>query len=119
MLTLRSIVAVHGIGADPDKTWTAAKGGVNWLTDPRMLPKAVPSARIMRFGYRSSWYGREQEEPRKTFVSDVAQALLKQMEFHRRVCLLPVSTYRFSETNGLRVVLSRSYLLHIATVAWC
>ncbi|KAM3562115.1 hypothetical protein MY1884_002021 [Beauveria asiatica] len=51
------IVAIHGIGASPDKTWTGRgpKGEeVNWLTNSGMLPKAVPTARIMRFGYESA-----------------------------------------------------------------
>lgn len=88
LLTLGSIVAIHGIGADPDKTWTGrgpAGERVSWLSDSGMLPKAVPTARIMRFGYESAWYGTKLDEPKKTHVFDVAEMLLKQLEFHRQV----------------------------------
>jgi hypothetical protein len=50
-----------------------------------MLPKAVPTARIMRFGYESSWYGSDKDEPKKTYVADIAEMLLKGLEIHRRV----------------------------------
>ncbi|KAG9511616.1 hypothetical protein KCV07_g10049, partial [Aureobasidium melanogenum] len=59
------IVAVHGIGAHPDDTWcklrevdldvTDPGSYVNWLSDPAMLPKVVPNAQIMRYGYKSQW----------------------------------------------------------------
>ncbi|EXU98176.1 tetratricopeptide repeat and NB-ARC domain protein [Metarhizium robertsii] len=81
------IVAIHGIGADPDKTWTGrgpAGERVSWLSDSEMLPKAVPTARIMRFGYESAWYGTGLDEPKKTHVFDVAEMLLKQLELHRQ-----------------------------------
>ena len=48
-----SIIAIHGIGADPDGTWISKREGVNWLKDPDMLPEAAPQARIMRFGWES------------------------------------------------------------------
>lgn len=50
-----------------------------------MLPNAIPTARIIRFGYESGWYGAAEDDPKKTQVSDVAEMLLKQLELHRRV----------------------------------
>ena len=47
---VRSIVAIHGLGGHPYKTWT--EGRNLWLRD--FLPKAVPEARIFTFGYNSS-----------------------------------------------------------------
>ena len=44
-----SIVAVHGLGGRPYKTWTEGKS--LWLRD--FLPKAVPEARVFTFGYNS------------------------------------------------------------------
>ncbi|GAW17430.1 hypothetical protein ANO14919_068870 [Xylariales sp. No.14919] len=93
------IVAVHGIGADPDTTWSG-KGPtgerVNWLVDSTMLPKAVPNARIMRFGYKSNWFGSRKNEPqnthppKKTLVSQVADMLLRDLEYYRRGITRPI-----------------------------
>lgn len=43
-----SIVAIHGLNGDRDKTWTA-DNGKNWLR--HFLPKDIPNARIFTFGY--------------------------------------------------------------------
>ncbi|KAF2135209.1 uncharacterized protein K452DRAFT_239791, partial [Aplosporella prunicola CBS 121167] len=57
------IVAIHGIGAHPDDTWTkkveSADGQryINWLSNPEMLPAVAPNARVMRYGYESQWFG--------------------------------------------------------------
>ncbi|KAL4919605.1 hypothetical protein BDW62DRAFT_178723 [Aspergillus aurantiobrunneus] len=67
------IVAVHGLGAIPDITWTEKKSGTNWLSDETMLPKAVPEARILRFGYDSLWMG---DTPIRTTLSTIATKLL-------------------------------------------
>ncbi|KAH0563085.1 hypothetical protein GP486_002353, partial [Trichoglossum hirsutum] len=59
------IVAVHGLGADPETTWVEtdakdielfdadAAGGIAWLSHPKMLPAVVPGARIWTFNYDS------------------------------------------------------------------
>ncbi|KAK5240615.1 hypothetical protein LTS06_012395, partial [Exophiala xenobiotica] len=52
--TIIDIVAVHGLGAHPDDTWSKKRGEggearwVNWLQEEEMLPAVVPNARIMR-----------------------------------------------------------------------
>lgn len=82
VLTLLSIVAIHGIGADPDRTWT--RDGVNWLRDEKMLPQAVPQARIMRFGYESQWLGREAIQQRLPLVADqLLRSLMGCRKVHR------------------------------------
>jgi hypothetical protein len=45
------VVAVHGLQGHPYKTWQD-DNGINWLKD--FLPKDVPDARILTFGYDSS-----------------------------------------------------------------
>ncbi|MCJ1465981.1 hypothetical protein MMC07_004600 [Pseudocyphellaria aurata] len=72
------IVAIHGIGADPDKTWEL--GNVNWLNDPQMLPSIVPEARIMRYGYESDWYG---ENPIKQSLHEIATSFLSDLHEKR------------------------------------
>ncbi|KAF2732461.1 hypothetical protein EJ04DRAFT_335557 [Polyplosphaeria fusca] len=73
------IVAVHGIGAHPDDTWCKNVGTaesprwVNWLEAEDMLPAVAPSARIMRYGYQSQWFG---EGAMRQRVSTVAERLL-------------------------------------------
>lgn len=49
------IVALHGLNGHYRKTWStmgAAGGRVNWLKD--LIPRYIPNARIMSFGYNSS-----------------------------------------------------------------
>ena len=48
---VNSIVAVHGLNGTPRGTWTDKKSGRFWLED--FLPTALPTARIMTFGYDS------------------------------------------------------------------
>ena len=67
-LIFPSVIAVHGIGADPDRTWTTNKG--NLLKDRHMLPESIPNSRIMRFGYASQWLGKEAINQRLPLVSE-------------------------------------------------
>ncbi|KAI0170423.1 hypothetical protein BJ166DRAFT_195031 [Pestalotiopsis sp. NC0098] len=80
------ILAIHGIGTNPDDTWAWKKPGeeANWLQDPSMLAKSVPEARIMRFGYTSIWFGKPEDEPKVTKVADVAQLLIQELHWHRK-----------------------------------
>ena len=77
---LSSVVAIHGLGAHPDYTWTA--GDVNWLRNEHMLPRAIPNSRILRFGYESQWIGREAIQQRLPLVAD---QLLRNMMALRKV----------------------------------
>jgi hypothetical protein len=49
---LLSIVAVHGLDGDLIDTWTHPKSKAFWLKD--FLPKQIPDARIMTFGYNAN-----------------------------------------------------------------
>jgi hypothetical protein len=55
---------------------------VNWLSDPAMLPKVVPNARIMRYGYKSQWFG---PNAIKQNSSRVAHRLLIALKRARKV----------------------------------
>ena len=103
---LFSVVAVHGLGAHPDYTWTA--GDVNWLRNEHMLPRAIPNSRILRFGYESQWVGKEAIQQRLPLVAD---QLLRNMMALRKVwcnALLP-EIVRLRILIGLSVATNRIY----------
>ena len=74
MKYLPSIVAVHGLGAHPEFTWTTiheqahplptqsssdvgdASNRINWLKDDEFLKKDFKTAGIMTFGYNADWF---------------------------------------------------------------
>lgn len=92
------IIAVHGLGAIPDITWTCRRKDseekINWLSDEEMLPKATPKARILRFGYDSLWMGSGENsnskspDPIRTSLSKIAIKLLLCLGITRIVCIL-------------------------------
>ena len=61
---------MHGLGADPEHTWTtkarpmtssgtqeaSEKRRVNWLKDDGFLKRDFPMARVMTFGYNADWF---------------------------------------------------------------
>ncbi|KAH1271222.1 hypothetical protein KXV33_004997 [Aspergillus fumigatus] len=47
-----SIVAVHGLNGDSITAWSAPETGTLWLKD--LIPKHIPHARVLSFGYESS-----------------------------------------------------------------
>ena len=70
---LLSIVAVHGLGGDAINTWTHAKSNKFWLKD--FLPRQIPDARIMTFGYNAAAaFGQSTAE-----VTDHAKSLLSSL----------------------------------------
>ncbi|KAF2743236.1 hypothetical protein M011DRAFT_411005, partial [Sporormia fimetaria CBS 119925] len=81
------IIAIHGIGAHPDNTWTRKneESGqyINWLCEDSMLPAIVGEVRIMRYGYTSAWFG---ENSMKTRVRDIATRLLDSLTDAREEC---------------------------------
>lgn len=81
---MNSIIAIHGIGAHPTKTWTKKvfTDGVltrehNWLVDPHMLPKEIPNMRVWTFGYDSAWFGIDSVN---TSLTDISKRLLAALE---------------------------------------
>jgi hypothetical protein len=101
--SLCSIVAIHGIGAHPEQTWTDKDYDnpavyINWLTDPRMLPSVLPTARILRFGYKSQWFG----DPIVSTLTTIGDRFSIELERTREVSmLLSCSHMILTEVPGL------------------
>lgn len=101
-----SVVAVHGLGANPDYAWThkgeedlnnndnwlglswfgsagprdTDAGGsrpVNWLRD--LLPARIPNSRILCFEYNSRWIGSDLPEPHLYGIAEGLLECLHQM----------------------------------------
>ncbi|KAF8518532.1 hypothetical protein BU17DRAFT_48526 [Hysterangium stoloniferum] len=55
---LVDIVALHGLNGHYELSWTHEKSNILWLRD--LLPKAIPRARILTYGYDGNTHGRPQ-----------------------------------------------------------
>ncbi|KAL9114802.1 MAG: hypothetical protein Q9187_007413, partial [Circinaria calcarea] len=51
IVTLSSIVAVHGLNGDAFKTWTTKNTRKFWLGDADLLPANLKRARILTYSY--------------------------------------------------------------------
>jgi hypothetical protein len=78
-----SIVAVHGLGANPAWAWirktedeeTGEERKINWLKDENMLPLDIPNARIMTFNYESKWIADAPKQGRFSCAEQLLTAL--------------------------------------------
>ena len=73
------IIALHGLNGHYKKTWTGGDGS-NWLKDDAFLPKHLPDARIMSYGYNSQ----VQFSKSEAGIEQFAEGLLSQIEGLRR-----------------------------------
>ncbi|KXH67436.1 ankyrin repeat protein [Colletotrichum salicis] len=72
------IVAIHGLNGHREETWTDSRTGVEWLSDSSCLPKDMPTARVLTFGYNSKTYFSRSESDIPDFASDLLYALKAQ-----------------------------------------
>jgi hypothetical protein len=71
-------VAVHGLRAHPIKNWMSkGEKPVMWLQD--LLPKDLPQARVMNFGYNSNIV----ENASVSSIRDFAMGLLNDLDSYR------------------------------------
>jgi hypothetical protein len=82
-----SIIAVHGLGANPDWAWVGKKQDdegnevhVNWLSDTNMLPSELPGTRIMTFNYESQWFLGNLKQRRSLCAVQLLHSLINQRE---------------------------------------
>ncbi|KAM0227318.1 hypothetical protein ACHAP5_012201 [Fusarium lateritium] len=75
---LVDIVAIHGLGGHPFKTWREKEGRHLWLRDS--LPTHIPQSRIMSFGYDSTvLFGKSRSQ-----IYDYAVDLANRLEIFRQ-----------------------------------
>jgi len=79
--TTLDIVFVHGLGGHALTTWEA-ENGKNWVTDSEFLPKMLPTARIMTFGYNANLFN----DVVTSRVFDHANSLLARLNSKRGGC---------------------------------
>lgn len=83
---ISSIVAVHGLYGNALQTWTSNKSKALWLRDAEMLPKAIPNARILAWGYNAdvhAFLGHTSSDR----IMQHAHTLVAQLQTDREVCL--------------------------------
>lgn len=70
------IIAIHGLNGHYLNTWTTSKAGVecNWLKN--LLPKQIPNARIMSFGYNSSVQFSKSTAGIGSFAEELLEAIM-------------------------------------------
>jgi|SRR5579871_2324003 len=74
-----SIVAVHGLDGDREKSWTA-DNGVLWLQ--ALLPKEIPAARVLTYGYDSRT--RSSEHLTRQTLYGHSESLISALSLYRR-----------------------------------
>ncbi|EFQ96871.1 LipA and NB-ARC domain-containing protein [Nannizzia gypsea CBS 118893] len=67
------VVAVHGLNGHAFNTWTHKKTGIMWLKD--LLPKELPNARIMTYGYRARFADFTAHQDIRTIAENLLQQL--------------------------------------------
>lgn len=74
------IIAIHGLNGHWRKTWTEKTSFINWLSNASCLPKDIPNARVLSFGYNSkSYFSRSDAD-----IQDFASELLAAIKSNRR-----------------------------------
>jgi hypothetical protein len=68
-----SIVAVHGLGGDSYGTWTDSSSQEFWLRT--FLPKDLPTARVMTFGYNANILRKKARGEIYSFAEELLAAL--------------------------------------------
>jgi len=82
---------------------------IDWLDDEEMLPAAFPTARILRYGYRSDWFG---EAALNTRATTIAEGLLDELRTARKDVPLRPLIFIAHSFGGL-VLLKVRPLLHV------
>lgn len=50
-----SIIAIHGLNAHSTRTWISEASNISWLFDKNLLPRSIPNARVLTWGYNPNF----------------------------------------------------------------
>ncbi|KAH8646250.1 hypothetical protein BX600DRAFT_555942 [Xylariales sp. PMI_506] len=79
------IVAVHGLNGNVRQTWTSKNTGRCWLDDPEFLPKYLPNARVLSWGYNASFSSLTGATPSQEMIHHHAQTLVANLSAQRQL----------------------------------
>ncbi|KAJ5113203.1 hypothetical protein N7456_001737 [Penicillium angulare] len=77
------IVAIHGLNGHATQTWTSKAQDICWLSNEAYLPRYVPRARVLVWGYNASVASWKGNSPSSDRVLQHAQTLTSQLEADR------------------------------------
>ncbi|KAJ5129845.1 uncharacterized protein N7515_005884 [Penicillium bovifimosum] len=120
------IVAVHGLNGHATETWTS-KQGTCWLSDLAFLPKYIPRARVLVWGYNASIASWNGKTPSSDRVLQHAQTMVSQLEAdrdledaaERPIIFLCHSLGGIIVKRALAYAESRPKLAHIYSIYTC
>lgn len=87
---VQSIVAVHGLDGTAIKTWSTDR--TCWLNDPNLLPKYVPNARILTWGYNANLFDVKKRSTSSDKILQHAQTLIAQLAADREVSYVSIAS---------------------------
>ncbi|KAI0556124.1 Alpha/Beta hydrolase protein [Xylaria curta] len=120
------IVAVHGLNGNALGTWTSRKNGVCWLHNQEFLPKYIKNARVLVWGYNSSFASLTGAEPSGNRIHHHAQTLVAELCADRKMTEKPI-IFLCHSLGGLVVKRALSYshsrssdkIAHLHTIFTC
>ncbi|CAG8908839.1 unnamed protein product [Penicillium egyptiacum] len=77
------IVAVHGLNGHATGSWTSKPQGICWLSNVSFLPRYIPRARVLVWGYNASVSSHNGKTPSSDRILQHAQTLVSQLEADR------------------------------------
>ncbi|CAG8225726.1 unnamed protein product [Penicillium nalgiovense] len=77
------IVAVHGLNGHATGSWTSKPQGTCWLSNAYFLPRYIPRARVLVWGYNASISSQDGKAPSSDRILQHARTLVSQLEADR------------------------------------
>ncbi|KAL9606062.1 MAG: hypothetical protein Q9179_000742 [Wetmoreana sp. 5 TL-2023] len=77
------VVAVHGLNGDALATWTSDESKICWLNHATLLPKFLPKARVLTWGYNANVTSTQGRTTSSDRILQHAQTLVAQLTADR------------------------------------